>query len=172
MSRGERLCGGEGGTPKSREEAVPCGAEEGTMTRLWGSCLLLLTILVALVDSTFLNKNNSKVLRELRNISASSGNVKQCLWFAMHEYNKESKDKFLFQVFKVLQVQLQVTDCLEYFIDAEIARTNCRKLPNSSENCIVKENFKLEKRRKCTFLVGALPWHGNFTVMKKQCVDA
>ena len=78
------------------------------MTRLWGSCLLLLTIPVVLVDSTFLYKNTGKVLRELRAISTSSGNVKQCLSFAMQEYNKESKDKCLFQVVKVLQVQLQV----------------------------------------------------------------
>ncbi|XP_007191976.1 cystatin-8 [Balaenoptera acutorostrata] len=142
------------------------------MTRLWGSCLLLLTIPVVLVDSTFLYKNTGKVLRELRAISTSSGNVKQCLWFAMQEYNKESKDKCLFQVVKVLQVQLQATDRLEYFIDAVIARTNCRKLPNGNENCMVNENVKLEKRRMCTFLVGALPWHGDFTVMKKKCVDA
>lgn len=38
-----------------------------------------------------------------------------------------------------------MTDLLEYFIDAEIARTNCRKLPNSDENCVVKETSKLEK---------------------------
>lgn len=39
----------------------------------------------------------------------------------------------------------QVTDCLEYFIDAEIARTNCRKLPNGNENCVVKNTSKPEK---------------------------
>ncbi|TKC51078.1 hypothetical protein EI555_007007, partial [Monodon monoceros] len=46
-----------------------------------------------LVDSTFLSKNPGKVLRESRTISTSSGNVKQCLWFAVQEYNKESKEK-------------------------------------------------------------------------------
>lgn len=80
----------------------------GTMARSWGSYLLLLTILVALVASTDPGKNNVKVLRELKVINASNANVKQCLWFAMQEYNKESEDKYLFQVVKTVQVQLQV----------------------------------------------------------------
>ncbi|XP_070328343.1 cystatin-8-like isoform X2 [Odocoileus virginianus] len=81
------------------------------MTRLWGTCQLLLALLVALValgGSTLVYKDTKKVLRELRNVSSSSSNVKQCLWFAMQEYNKDSKDKFLFQVVKVWQVQMQV----------------------------------------------------------------
>ncbi|XP_019828408.2 cystatin-8-like [Bos indicus] len=144
------------------------------MTRLWGTYQLLLALLVALValgGNTLVHKDTDKVLWELKNVSSSSGNVKQCLWFAMQEYNKDSEDKFSFQVVKVLRVQMQVTDRLEYFIDAEISRTNCRKLPNSNENCVVKNTSKLEKRQMCTFCVGALPWHGYFTVMKKQCVD-
>ncbi|XP_039076899.1 cystatin-8-like isoform X2 [Hyaena hyaena] len=142
------------------------------MTRSWGFCLVLLTVLVALVASTDPGKNKGKVLRELKVINASNANVKQCLWFAMQEYNKESEDKYLFQVIKTVQVQLQVTDHLEYFIDVEIARSNCRKVSNSTENCIIQENTKLEKKIMCSFLVGALPWNGEFTVMKKQCVDA
>ncbi|XP_047626149.1 cystatin-8 [Phacochoerus africanus] len=142
------------------------------MRRTWGSCLLLLAILVALVDSTPPDQNTVKVLKELKNISASDGNVKQCLWFAMREYNKESEDKYIFRVVKVVQVQLQVTDLLEYLIDAEIARTNCRKLPNSNENCVVKETSKLEKRQMCNFLVGTLPWKGKFVMMKQRCVEA
>uniref|UniRef100_A0A8D1A886 Cystatin domain-containing protein n=1 Tax=Sus scrofa TaxID=9823 RepID=A0A8D1A886_PIG len=94
------------------------------------------------------------------------------LWFAMREYNKESEDKYIFRVVKVVRVQLQVTDLLEYFIDAEIARTNCRKLPNSDENCVVKETSKLEKRQMCNFLVGTLPWKGKFIMMKQRCVEA
>lgn len=53
-------------------------------------------------------KDTDKVLWALRNISGSSGNMKQCLWLAMQEYNKDSRDKFLFQVVKVWQVQMQV----------------------------------------------------------------
>lgn len=78
------------------------------MTRSWGFCFLLITILVALVASTDPDKNKVKVLRELKVINASNANVKQCLWFAMQEYNKESEDKYIFQVIKTVQAQLQV----------------------------------------------------------------
>lgn len=81
------------------------------MTRLWGTCQLLLALLVALValgGNTLVYKDTDKVLWELKNVSSTSGNVKQCLWFAMQEYNKDSEDKFFFQVVKVWQVQMQV----------------------------------------------------------------
>lgn len=81
------------------------------MTRLWGTYQLLLALLVALValgGNTLVHKDTDKVLWELKNVSSSSGNVKQCLWFAMQEYNKDSEDKFSFQVVKVLRVQMQV----------------------------------------------------------------
>ena len=50
----------------------------------------------------------------------------------------------------------QVTDCLEYFIDTEIARTNCRKLPNGNENCVVKNTSKPEKVGDAPTLCGGL----------------
>ncbi|XP_007526010.1 cystatin-8 [Erinaceus europaeus] len=142
------------------------------MTGPQGSCLLLLALVVVLVISIDPDKNKIKVLRELKVINASNANVKQCLWFAMQEYNKESEDKYLFHVVKIVQAQLQVTDHLEYFLDVEIARSNCKKLSNNNENCVIQENVKLEKRAVCNFLVSALPWNGEFNVMKKKCVDA
>uniref|UniRef100_A0A8C4L480 Cystatin 8 n=1 Tax=Equus asinus asinus TaxID=83772 RepID=A0A8C4L480_EQUAS len=117
-------------------------------------------------------KNRLKAWRELNIISASNANVRQCLWFALQEYNKESEDKYVFQVVKIGQVKMQVTDRLVYFIDVEIARSNCRKLSDNNENCIVQENIKLEKVVMCSFVVGALPWNGEFVVMKKECADA
>ncbi|KAM9589326.1 cystatin-8 [Trichechus inunguis] len=137
----------------------------------WPS-LLLLTILVALVATTDPAKNQVKVLRKLEPIDSSNANVKQCLWFAMQEYNKQSEDKYVFQVVKILQSQLQVTDRMEYFIDVEIARSTCKKPLNNTENCVIQEKYKLGKKAICNFLVGALPWNGEFTVMKTKCVDA
>lgn len=78
------------------------------MTRPHGSSLLLFTILVALVASTDPEKNRLKAWRELNIISASNANVRQCLWFALQEYNKESEDKYVFQVVKIGQVKMQV----------------------------------------------------------------
>ncbi|XP_037668173.1 cystatin-8-like [Choloepus didactylus] len=129
----------------------------------WWSSLILLSMLVALADNTDPDKNKVKALRKINLKNSSNSNVKQCLWFSMKEYNKESEDKYVFQVVKILQVQLQVTDRMEYFIDVEIARSNCRKPLNHSESCVVQENSKLEKKTVCSFVVGALPWNGDFT---------
>jgi hypothetical protein len=78
------------------------------MTRPWWLSLLLFTILVALVSSTDPVKNEVNVLRSLKSINASNANVKQCVWFAMQEYNKENKDKYVFLVSKIMPAQLQV----------------------------------------------------------------
>ncbi|XP_003411823.2 cystatin-8 [Loxodonta africana] len=133
--------------------------------------LLLLTILVTLVATTDPAKYQVKVMRTLKPVDSSNANLKQCLWFAMQEYNKESKDKYIFQVVKVLQVQMQVTDRMEYFTEVEIARSTCKKPLNNTENCVIQENYKLGKKVICNFLVGALPWNGEFTVMETKCVD-
>ncbi|XP_032104050.1 cystatin-8 [Sapajus apella] len=134
--------------------------------------LLLLTIPLALVSRKDPNKDEKGVLRKLQPTNASDANVRQCLWFAMQEYNRESEDKYVFLVVRTLQAQLQVTNRLEYLIDVEIARSDCRKPLSSNEICAVQENSKLKKKLSCSFLVGALPWNGEFTVMEKKCEDA
>ncbi|XP_055994389.1 cystatin-8 [Sorex fumeus] len=141
------------------------------MTRTQWTFLLLLTYLLVLAANVHAENNQIKVLRELKVVDASSANVRQCLWFAMQEYNKDSEDEYLFQVTKVVQAQLQVTDHLDYSIDVEIARSNCIKSSTNNESCGIQENFHLEKRAACNFLVSALPWNGEFTVVKKQCVE-
>uniref|UniRef100_A0A8C6BMY7 Cystatin domain-containing protein n=1 Tax=Monodon monoceros TaxID=40151 RepID=A0A8C6BMY7_MONMO len=96
-----------------------------------------------LVDSTFLSKNPGKVLRESRTISTSSGNVKQCLWFA--EYNKASKDEYTFKVLQILKSQEQVTDSLDYLLEVKIARTMCKKASGGNENCLVQRDPRMQK---------------------------
>ncbi|XP_005381028.1 PREDICTED: cystatin-8 [Chinchilla lanigera] len=142
------------------------------MTRPWGLSLLLLTIQVALVASTYSAKNTLKVLRPFKSVEISDANMRQCLWFAMQEYNKESEDEYIFLVSQILQAQMQLTEWLmEFMIDVEIARSNCKKPLTNDESCVIEENSILEKRVSCNFLVGALPWNGNFSVLKKECSD-
>lgn len=81
---------------------------QGTMPRCRWLSLILLTIPLALVARKDPKKNETGVLRKLKPVNASNANVKQCLWFAMQEYNKESEDKYVFLVVKTLQAQLQV----------------------------------------------------------------
>ncbi|EHB18846.1 Cystatin-8 [Heterocephalus glaber] len=141
------------------------------MTRSWGLSLLLLTIPVALVTSADPAKNIVKILRPFKSIEFSDANMRQCLWFAMQEYNKESEDKYIFLVSQIQLAQMQITDHMEYIIEVEIARSNCRKPLSNNENCVIQKNFNLEKRMNCSFLVVALPWNGEFSVLKKECWD-
>ncbi|KFO21834.1 Cystatin-8 [Fukomys damarensis] len=115
------------------------------MTRPWGLFLLLLTIAVALVTSIDPAKNRVNILRPFKSVKFSDANMRQCLWFAMQEYNKESEDEYIFLVSQIQLAQMQITDHMEYIIEVEIARSNCRKPLNNNENCIIQTNSNLEK---------------------------
>nr|XP_012594647.1 cystatin-8 [Microcebus murinus]XP_012594648.1 cystatin-8 [Microcebus murinus] len=142
------------------------------MSRPWWLSLFLLTLPMGLVASTDPGKNELTMeLRTFKTINTTSSNVKQCLWFAMQEYNKESEDKYIFMVTRVLRAQLRVTYCLEYIIDVEIVRSNCKKISSNNENCAIQRNSKLEKRVSCTFFMEALPWNGEFNLIEKECKD-
>lgn len=78
------------------------------MTRTLWTFLLFFTCLLVLVTDVYTENNESNILREFRSVDVSSANVRQCLWFAMQEYNKDSDDEYLFQVTTVDQARLQV----------------------------------------------------------------
>ncbi|XP_053429702.1 cystatin-8 [Nycticebus coucang] len=144
---------------------------DGTMSTAWCLSLLFLTLPVALVAGTDPGENEVMVLKNFKPINASHSNVKQCLWFAMRQYNKDSEDKYLFMVTNVLRAQLRITHCLEYIVDVEITRSNCKKIPSNDENCAIQENPGLRKKQSCSFLVETLPWNGEFNLTKKHCED-
>ncbi|XP_004586039.1 cystatin-8 [Ochotona princeps] len=133
--------------------------------------LLLLALSLALVASAEHTGNEVKVLRMLKPVNTTNANVRQSVWFAMQEYNRESEDKHIFLVAKILQAQLQITNRLEYDIDVEIARSNCQKPISEDESCVIAGDPNLEKKLVCNFWVGALPWNGEFTLLKKHCRD-
>ncbi|XP_062058491.1 cystatin-8 [Lepus europaeus] len=141
------------------------------MISLWKFFLLLLTLSLALAASQDPSSNEMKVLRTLTPVNVTNANVRQSLWFAMQEYNKHSEDKHVFLVTKILQAQLQITDRLEYLIDAEIARSTCRKPVSEDEGCMIEKNAKLGKKLYCNFWVRTLPWNGEFTVIEEHCKD-
>lgn len=73
---------------------------------LWLSMFTLI-IPVALAVGVDQSKNEV-VSRFFDSINTSNANVKQCVWFAMKEYNKGSEDKYVFLVDKTLHAKLQV----------------------------------------------------------------
>ncbi|GAB1287006.1 Cystatin-8 [Apodemus speciosus] len=133
--------------------------------------LILFILPVALAVGVDQSKNEVKAHSYFGYINISNANVKQCVWFAMKEYNKASEDKYVFLVDKTLLAKLQITDRMEYHIDVQISRSNCKKPLNNTKNCIPQKNSKLEKKVNCSFLVGALPWNGEFNLLSKECKD-
>lgn len=78
------------------------------MTKYLWPFMLLLTVPVALTVGADQAKNEVKTLRYFESINISNANVKQCVWFAMKEYNKGSEDKYVFLVDRTLHAKLQV----------------------------------------------------------------
>ncbi|XP_005365531.1 cystatin-8 isoform X3 [Microtus ochrogaster] len=160
------------GALRGREGQTPLRPfDRGTMTKYLCPFMLILIIPVALAVGGDQAKNEVKALRYFESINISNANVKQCVWFAMKEYNKGSKDKYVFLVDRTLHAKLQITDRMEYQINVQIARSNCKKPLNNTVNCVTQKNSKLEKKVNCSFLVGALPWNGVFTLLDKDCKD-
>ena len=78
------------------------------MARICPGLMLWMTM-VALTSRGVQAWGSKKVTREFQDIPASYVYVQQALWFAMKEYNKASKDKYVYKVMNVLRSQEQVS---------------------------------------------------------------
>ncbi|KAG5201519.1 hypothetical protein JEQ12_004282 [Ovis aries] len=101
---------------------------------------------------------SKKVTREFQDISASYVYVQQALWFAMKEYNKASKDTYVYKVTNILRSQEQITDSLDYLLEVEIERTKCQKTSGTTENCLAQEDPQMQKERERD--PGRVDWEG------------
>ncbi|KAG8516808.1 Cystatin-13, partial [Galemys pyrenaicus] len=131
--------------------------------------LLLLVVTAIIVSKSAHSWGSPKVVRKFQDIPKNYVYVQQALWFAMKDFNRESKDKYTFKVVDVLKSQEQVTDSLDYFLEVKIARTMCKKISGENENCLLQSNHKMQKMFLCTFIVASKPWKFELTMLKKQC---
>nr|XP_010998422.2 cystatin-13-like isoform X2 [Camelus dromedarius] len=138
------------------------------MARLCPS-LLLLVATVALASSAVHAWGTPKVVRKFQDIPKSYVYVQQAVWFAMKEYNKASSDKFAFKVVEILKSQEQITDSLDYLIEAKIVRTTCKKVSGEHENCSEQQDPQMQKMFYCTFIVASKPWNFELKLLKKEC---
>ncbi|XP_003476416.1 cystatin-13-like [Cavia porcellus] len=142
------------------------------MARLCRALLLFITVAVALECCTVQAWGSPKVIRPFQDIPPSYVYVQQAIWYAMKDYNKASKDKYSFRVLQILKSQEQVTDSLEYYIEAKIARTMCKKATGENEHCLFQKDPNMKKEIFCTFIVRSRPWKFELSMQKKQCRDA
>ncbi|XP_010998422.3 cystatin-13-like [Camelus dromedarius] len=138
------------------------------MARLCPS-LLLLVATVALASSAVHAWGTPKVVRKFQDVPKSYVYVQQAVWFAMKEYNKASSDKFAFKVVEILKSQEQITDSLDYLIEAKIVRTTCKKVSGEHENCSEQQDPQMQKMFYCTFIVASKPWNFELKLLKKEC---
>nr|XP_010971270.1 PREDICTED: uncharacterized protein LOC105083208 [Camelus bactrianus] len=130
--------------------------------------LLLLVATVALASSAVHAWGTPKVVRKFQDIPKSYVYVQQAVWFAMKEYNKASSDKFAFKVVEILKSQEQITDSLDYLIEAKIVRTTCKKVSGEHENCSEQQDPQMQKMFYCTFIVASKPWNFELKLQKKE----
>ncbi|KAM6144252.1 cystatin-13-like [Erethizon dorsatum] len=142
------------------------------MARLCWALLLLLMVAAALESSTVQAWRSPKVVRPFQDISPSYVYVQQAIWYAMKAYNKASKDKYSFRVVEILKSQEQITDSLDYYIEAKIARTMCKKAAGENEHCLFQKDPNMQKEVFCTFIVRSKPWKFELSMLKKRCRDA
>lgn len=70
--------------------------------------LLLLVTTVGLVSKRVQAWGSPKIVRPFEDIPQTYVYVQQAVWYAMKEYNKDSKDQYNFKVVDILKSQEQV----------------------------------------------------------------
>uniref|UniRef100_A0A8C5MNK6 Cystatin domain-containing protein n=1 Tax=Leptobrachium leishanense TaxID=445787 RepID=A0A8C5MNK6_9ANUR len=100
------------------------------------------------------------------NINPDRADVMNAANFAMQEFNQNSKSVFLFKLLKVLSAQSQVVEGINYFLDVEIGRTQCRKgSPSNAQSC----NSEVAQISVCKFQVWDIPWLNKKTLVSYSC---
>ncbi|XP_049636194.1 cystatin-8 [Suncus etruscus] len=140
------------------------------MVRLCTSQLLLVVTVVFMCGSIHA-RSSLKVIRKFQDIPSNYVYAQQALWFSMKDFNKNSNDKYSFKVVKILKVQEQVAESLNYFLVVKIARTTCKKFSGENGHCLIQKNPKMKKMLLCNFIVAFKPWTFEHYMLKKQCKD-
>ncbi|XP_006860724.1 PREDICTED: cystatin-11 [Chrysochloris asiatica] len=137
------------------------------MARTWQALLLLLAMLLALVALT--NQAGKKTFISISEVSKAESHVKNTVQFMMDTFNQENEDPYNFRIIRILNIQKQVSDHMEYHINVEMRRTTCQKLQVNT-NCGFQEG-ELYKQIKCYFSVFVIPWFEKFKVLKRNCTN-
>ncbi|XP_034352554.1 cystatin-11 [Arvicanthis niloticus] len=135
--------------------------------RSWKATRFLLAILVALVAFSYQQKR--KTFIRVHEVNASHSSVKKTLEYVTDQYNKKSEDLYNFRILRILKIEEQMTNHMEYHITVEMQRTTCFKTENSL--CDVQQG-ELHKQIRCYFSVYVNPWLEVFKMLKKNCTDS
>uniref|UniRef100_A0A8C0R918 Cystatin-11 n=1 Tax=Canis lupus dingo TaxID=286419 RepID=A0A8C0R918_CANLU len=127
---------------------------------------LLLAIFMALVAHTY--QVRKKTFLSVGEVSASDPYVTTTMQYLSDDFNKKSNDKYNFRIVRLLKVQKQITDHMEFHVNMEMRRTTCQKLETT--NCSFQEG-ELYKQIECFYSVFVVPWFEKYKILNKNCTD-
>ncbi|CAK7319947.1 cystatin-11 [Lycaon pictus] len=136
------------------------------MARFWQAPQLLLAIFMALVAHTY--QVRKKTFLSVGEVSASDPYVTTTMQYLSDDFNKKSNDKYNFRIVRLLKVQKQITDHMEFHVNMEMRRTTCQKLETT--NCSFQEG-ELYKQIECFYSVFVVPWFEKYKILNKNCTD-
>ncbi|XP_021512259.1 cystatin-11 [Meriones unguiculatus] len=137
------------------------------MASSWKAPQLLLAILVTLVALSYQEKR--KTFINVQQVSAMDASVKEMLEYVTEEYNKKSEDVYNFRILRILKIEKQLTDHMEFHIRVEMQRTTCLK---TEKNLCDVQKGELYKQIQCYFSVYAKPWFEIYKILNKNCTSS
>ncbi|XP_008824670.1 cystatin-11-like, partial [Nannospalax galili] len=105
------------------------------MNRPWKVLYLLWAVLVALMAFSYQKRKTTFI--KVEEVNAVETLVKKALQYVTDAYNEKSEDMYNFRILRILKIEKQVTDHIEYHISVDMQRTTCLK--NETSSCEIQE---------------------------------
>ncbi|XP_032425654.1 cystatin-like isoform X1 [Xiphophorus hellerii] len=94
-----------------------------------------------------------------------SKDVQKAAQYAVEMFNKNSKDEMLFKLVSITSAKSQVTNRINFKIDAVLGRTKCPTMENLDlKSCILDE-----EQLQCQFVVTLDPGNEEHELKTKKC---